>query len=405
MDAAGPTVATHTTDQPALVIIGAGLAGWTVAREYRKLNPSAPVTLVSADAGDFYAKPSLSNALVQKRTPEQLVSTPAVKMAQSLNLTLMPHTVVDAIDPTAQTIATRHGRLHYDQLVLATGAQAIRVPLDGDAADRVLSVNSLTDFAQFHAGLLGADAGGRHVAIMGAGLIGCEFANDLVAAGHRVSVIDPSTGPLAMLLPAEASAQLQQALSALGVTWHWGTTVQAVHPMAAVAGAGQSSALTLELSNGQTLSADTVLSAIGLKANLALAQAAGLTCARGIVVDRALQTSVPHIYALGDCAQYASAGNRTLPFVMPVMVAAKALAATLAGQRTELVFPPMPVAVKTPAMPIVVASAAPGTAGTWCNVEDGVWHFVGSAGSVHGFVLTGKQTSRRGEFTGLLKPA
>jgi len=69
------------------------------------------------------------------------------------------------------------------------------------------------------------------------------------------------------------------------------------------------------------------------------------------------------------------------------------------------VFPPMPVGVKTPAMPIVVASAAPGTAGAWCKVEDGVWNFVGSAGAVHGFVLTGKQTSRRGEFTGLLKPA
>jgi rubredoxin-NAD+ reductase len=404
MDAAGPTIAGDAADTSALIIIGAGLAGWTVAREFRKRNPTAPVTLVCADAGDFYAKPSLSNALVQKRAPEQLVSTPAAKMAQSLNLTLVPHTVVEAIDPAAQTIATRQGQLHYDQLVLATGAQAIRVPLGGDAADQVLSVNSLIDFARFHAGLAGADAGGRHVAIMGAGLIGCEFANDLVAAGHRVSVIDPSTGPLAALLPAEASVQMQQALAALGVAWHWGTTVQSVRAAVTAEGAGPWSALTLELSNGKTLSADMVLSAVGLKSDLALAQAAGLACERGIVVDRLLQTSAPQVYALGDSAQYASAGSRTLPFVMPIMGAAKALAATLAGRRTEVVFPPMPVGVKTPAFPIVVAPAAPGAAGAWRKAEEGVWHFVGAAGAVHGFVLTGKQTARRVEMASLLEP-
>jgi rubredoxin-NAD+ reductase len=395
MDAAGP----------ALVIVGAGLAGWTTAREFRKRNPTAPVTLVCADAGDLYAKPSLSYALVQKRTPEQLVSTPATRMALSLNLTLVPHTAVHAIDTTAQTLATRHGLLRYGQLVLATGAQAVRLPLGGDAADRVLSVNSLADFARLHAGLAGTGAGGRHVAIMGAGLIGCEFANDLAAAGHKVSVIDPSPGPLAALLPAEASALLQQALADLGVAWHWGATVQTLHSATTEEGAGPTSALRLELANGQSLSADMVLSAIGLKADLVLAQAAGLACERGIVVDLALQTSAPHVYALGDSAQYASAGNRTLPLVMPIMVAAKALAATLTGQHTEVVFPPMPVGVKTPALPFVVAPAASGTKGAWCKVEEGVWHFVGAVGGVHGFVLTGKQTARRVEMASLLDPA
>jgi rubredoxin-NAD+ reductase len=88
--------------------------------------------LVCADTGDFYAKPSLSNALAQKRTPEQLVSTAAAMMAQSQNLTLLPNTVVLSINPMAQTIATNQGEFGYSQLVLATGAQAIRVPLEGN---------------------------------------------------------------------------------------------------------------------------------------------------------------------------------------------------------------------------------------------------------------------------------
>jgi rubredoxin-NAD+ reductase len=261
----------------------------------------------------------------------------------------------------------------------------------------VVSVNSLADFTRFHALLSDPNGGSRNVAIMGAGLIGCEFANDLVLGGHQVCVIDPSTGPLAALLPTEASAQLQDALTRLGVAWHWGATVKAVHSVTAATRAEQKNALTLELSNGQTLSADLVLSAIGLKADLTLAQKAGLTCDRAIVVDRSLQTSAPHIYALGDSAQYASAGHRTLPFVMPIMAAAKALAATLAGQHTELVFPTMPVAVKKPALPIVVVHAEPGTAGAWCKSEEGVWHFIGATGPIRGFVLTGKQTTRRAE--------
>jgi rubredoxin-NAD+ reductase len=116
---------------------------------------------------------------------------------------------------------------------------------------------------------------------------------------------------------------------------------------------------------------------------------------------------------LGDSAQYGPGrwdaeaapgslprqptGGRTLPYVMPIMSAAKALAATLAGQRTEVVFPLMPVAVKTPALPMVVAPPAPGTPGQWLHAEPGLWQFNDAQGLRRGFVLTGAQTPRRGE--------
>ncbi|MEO6852588.1 MAG: FAD-dependent oxidoreductase, partial [Rhodoferax sp.] len=204
-------------DQP-LLIIGAGLAGWQAVREFRKLDTATPITLVTADAGDFYAKPTLSNAFGQKRGPAQLVTTPAATIAQTLNVTLLPHTQVTAIDTAAQVVHTATGPLPYRDLVLATGAQPIRVPLAGAAADQVLSVNSLADFGVFHQRLTALGEGAR-VAIMGAGLIGCEFANDLAGAGYAVAVVDPSDRPLAALLPPTASAQLQAALTGLSVQW------------------------------------------------------------------------------------------------------------------------------------------------------------------------------------------
>lgn len=395
-----------------IIIIGSGLAGWTTVREFRKLDSTTPVMLITADNGDFYAKPSLSNAFAQKRGPAQLVTTAVASMVKTLGVTLLPRTRVTALDTAAKTVSTSAGDYAYRQLVLATGANAIRIPVAGDAADQMQSVNSLNDFAEFHARLhpASAPAGTRrqHVLIMGAGLIGCEFANDLVAAGYQVSVADPATGPIAALLPAAVSTQLRDALAALGVTWHFGTRVVSVnhHPQAATD--SSQAPLLVELENGHIAQVDTVLSAIGLRANTTLAQATGLICERGVLVDERLQTSAPDVYALGDGAQYAQGlwgdaaditprGGRTLPFVMPIMSAARALAATLAGQPTPVVFPLMPVAIKTPALPIVVAAPATGVAGQWRMVESGIWHFEDVAGQRLGFVLAGQQTSRRAE--------
>ena len=363
------------------MVLGAGLAGWTTVREFRKLDSVTPVVVVTADSGDFYAKPSLSNALAQKRTPQQLVTTPAANMVETLKVTLLAFTTVTRIDVAPQELTLQSlgasQTLAYGQLVLATGAQPIRSAIAGTAAGQVLSVNSLNDFAAFHAMLTGpvteahsSDAtavtqpnpdlgsASKTVLVIGAGLIGCEFANDLLQAGHRVHVVDPSPRPLAALLPEAASLQLQTALQELGAHWHFGTTVLAVDAMGAAP-------LRVTLADGTQLEVDAVLSAIGLRADTTLASAAGLGCERGIVVDRFLQTSAERVYALGDAAQYASAGQRTLPYVMPLMNAAKALAATLSGTKTELVFPLMPVSIKTPALPIVVAAAHPSLAGNW----------------------------------------
>ena len=382
-----------------LVIVGAGLAAWTVVRELRKLDAQRSIVMLSSDSADFYAKPTLSNALAQKRSAAQLITTPAAKMAETLQVQLLPHTQVRSLDTLARTLsyddaAGQSHSLGYGDLVLATGADPIRLPMAGSAAAQVQSINHLDDLASFHEAL---GAAPRTVLVIGAGLIGCEFANDLLIGGYGVHVVDPSPRPLALLLPAGAGEQLQAALQAQGLAWHLGTTVQSLDAHA------PSGRLQAVLADGSSLQVDAVLSAVGLRANAALASAAGIVCERGIVVDAYLQTSAAHVYALGDCAQYASAGGRVLPYVMPIMNAAKALAATLAGQPTALVFPLMPVAVKTPALPIVVAAPHPNLNGQWtqdAGVEPeagGAWRFVDEAGQQRGFVLTGKQSSRRME--------
>ena len=365
-----------------IVILGSGLAGYTVAREYRKLEPAAPLVIVSRDEASFYSKPMLSNALAAGKTPEQLAGTSAAQMADQLRATILAGREVEALDTDRRTLHFGAGTLRYDRLVLALGADPIAVPLAGDAAAEVLRVNDLADYARFRAALEGR----TRVVILGAGLIGCEFANDLAAKGFQVRVVDPAPQPLGRLLPTPAGEHMRAALAAIGVQWHLGTTVAAVNRAP--------SGLRCALADGTELETDVVLSAIGLRPRVALAQRAGLEVARGIVTDRLLQTSASGVYALGDCAEVE---GHVLPYVLPLMQAARALAKTLAGQPTPVAYPAMPVVVKTPASPAVVCPPA-AIPGAWRLAQDpaGVEGlFEDAAGRLAGFALVGAACAKK----------
>ncbi len=375
-----------------IVIIGSGLAGYNVARELRKLDKEAPLTLISADGADFYSKPMLSNALAAKKTPAGIPMSNAEQMAGQINATVRPRTRVTAIDPAEHAVRIGEETLHYSKLVLALGAEQIRLSLTGSAADRVLSVNNLDEYARFRAAIDGK----RTIAVIGAGLIGCEFANDVTSAGLTVHVIDIASQPLGRLLPQEGGAFLKRGLEAIGVAWHLGTSVAAID--------ASNDGTRVTLANGETFDADVVLSAVGLKPKTALAQAAGLKIDRGIVVNRNLETSAAHVYALGDCADVE---GLVLPFVMPIMHAARALAATLAGKLTPVAYPAMPVLVKTPACPTIVSPPAAGAMGAWeiNTTDDSVKSlFKDKGGKLLGFALNGKATAERAALTQQLPP-
>lgn len=384
------------SDKP-ICIIGSGLAAYTLIREYRKLNPEHPITLVTKESGDFYSKPMLSTAIAGQKSAEQLVTSSAAKMAEQLHLTLYAHAAVKKIDPAHRIISVvlKDGQsvdIEYSQLILALGADQISVPIDGDASDAILSVNDLYEYANFRKQLDGK----KKVVILGAGLIGCEFANDLVLGGYQVEVIDLADQALNRLLPKPIAQVLEQQLSSLGVLWHLGTSIQSV--------SHDGDQLQVILTNGQIIRADLVLSALGLAPRIQLAKEAGIIVHRGIVVNRQLETSAQNIYSLGDCAEVE---GQVLPYVMPIMQAARTLAMVLAGQDASLVYPAMPVMIKTPALPLIVSPPPIGGSGSWSikQLDDGIEGlFHNTQGELIGFALAGSATSQRATLTKLLPP-
>jgi rubredoxin-NAD+ reductase len=375
-----------------IIIIGSGLAGYNTAKELRKLDTATPLVVIASDSSSFYSKPMLSNAIASKKTPAAIALNTPTQMAEQLKGSVRANTRVDAIDTAAHTLKIGDETLHYSKLVLALGADQIRLPISGSGTADIQTVNDLDDYARFRTAIEGK----KRVAIIGAGLIGCEFANDLAAGGYAVDIIDIAQQALGRLLPPEGGAMLKDKLTALGVQWHLGTSVQSVDTAAG--------AYTLTLANGASLQADIVLSAVGLKPRTALAAAAGIKVNRGIVADRHLATSAADIYTLGDCAEIE---GMVMPYVMPIMHASRALAQTLAGKSTAVSFPAMPVMVKTPACPTIVAPPAIGAAGAW-QVEataDGVKSLFNSAdGKLLGFALNGAATAERAKLAPQLPP-
>lgn len=375
-----------------IIIIGSGLAGYNTAKELRKLDTATPLIILTADSGSFYSKPMLSNALASKKTAEVIALNTPEQMAVQLNATVRAQTRVDAIDTAAHALHIGDETLAYSKLVLALGADQIRLPIDGNATGSILTVNDLDDYADFRTTI----AGKKRVAIIGAGLIGCEFANDLTTGGYGVDIIDIAQQALGRLLPPEGGALLQARLAALGVQWHLGTSAQAVDH--------SESGYAVTLANGRILQVDVVLSAVGLRPRTAIAAAAGIQVNRGIVVGRHLEASVPDVYALGDCAEIE---GLVMPYVMPIMHATRALAQTLADKRMPITFPAMPVMVKTPACPTIVSPPAMGAAGTW-QIEataDGVKSlFVAADGKLLGFALNGIATAERAKLVPQLPP-
>lgn len=333
-----------------VVIIGTGLAGYNLAREFRKLDGETPLLLITADDGRSYSKPMLSTGFAKQKDADGLCMAEPGAMAEQLKAEVRTHTRISGIDPGHKRLWIGEEAVAYRDLVLAWGAQTVQVPVEGDGADRVFPINDLEDYARFRA----AAAGRQRVLILGAGLIGCEFANDMSLGGFQVDVVAPCEQVMPTLLHPAAAAAVQAGLQGLGVRFHLGPVLTRLER--------QGEGLQAHLSDGTQLACDLVVSAIGLRPRIDLAAAAGLQTNRGVVVDRHLRTSHNNIYALGDCAEV---DGINLLYVMPLMACARALAQTLAGNPAQVSYGPMPITVKTPACPLVVSPVPQGLEGTW----------------------------------------
>lgn len=376
-----------------VVIIGSGLAGYGVARELRRLDDTVSITMLSSDHGGFYSKPMLSNALATGKTPDSILNSNVDKMAKQLDTVIRPHTRVVAINPVDKILTLDNEEtVHYSQLVMAVGAEQIRLPLQGNGVSQILSVNDLDDYRLFRDELVEK----KTVTVIGAGLIGCEFANDLASADYGVHVIDIGDQPLGRLLPPAGGQFIRDKLESVGVVFHLNAATQSVEFI--------DNRFRVTLADNEVIESDIVLSAVGLKPRIDLASKVGIAVNRGIVVNRFLQTQFENIYALGDCAEIE---GRVLPFVMPITHAARALAATLAGNPTPVKYPAMPVMVKTPACPTVVSPPAADAQGQWHIEADQVGVkglFKDESGTLLGYALLGEAVKEKNELTVKLPP-
>ncbi|MBS9961707.1 FAD-dependent oxidoreductase [Vibrio alginolyticus] len=362
-----------------IVIIGSGHSGYQLAAALRAQSETVAITVFTADDGALYSKPALSNALVMNKDGDALQSESALEWESRLNIRVYPHTRVEQINRANSTLHTSIGKYAYSRLVLATGASPIEIAIEGDRS-WVMSVNDLVDYRRFRAELQDK----KRIAILGDGLIGCEFANDLIESGYEVTVIGLGQWPMERLIPQQLGESLQSALADRGVQWALQDSITRIEPRS------ESSAV-LHLNSGKQIEADLVLSAVGLKPNVSLAERAGLEVGRGIKVNQFGQTSDENIYSLGDCVETEQGWQ---PYIAPINQMIPSVAKSLLGDVAPISLTPTPVIVKTPILPLTIFPVAAEEQGQWyieTQADELTAAFYSPEGAMLGFALLGRK--------------
>lgn len=278
---------------PGMVIIGAGLAGARAAQTLREAGYPGSVTLLGAESRSPYDRPPLSKAvLLGEQTPDACALHPA-EYYWERGIDLRTDRAVVAIDRAAHQVKLADGSsLPYHRLLLTTGAEPRRLSLPGAALPGVLTLRTADDAAQLSQRL----QAGQRLVLIGGGFIGLEVAASAVAAGCQVTVIEAGERLLMRAVPATIAACIEARHRAAGVQFRFGAQ------LVGLAGDGQVNGVTL--AGGEAIACDTVLVGIGAVPRTALAEAAGLAVANGLVVDEHLATSDPDIYAAGDVCSF-----------------------------------------------------------------------------------------------------
>ncbi|WP_305803934.1 FAD-dependent oxidoreductase [Stenotrophomonas sp. YIM B06876] len=276
-----------------IVIIGGGAAGYAAALRLRESGFSGSLTLLSADSDAPYDRPNLSKDYLAGTAAEDWIPLQAATFYAEHDIDLRLRCEVAAIDVGAAQVTTLAGeRFGYDRLLLATGAEPVRLPVPGFERSNVFTLRSLADARA----VIAASAGVRTAVLIGAGFIGLEVAAALRTRGLEVHVVAREAEPMATVLGPVLAAELVQLHRGHGVVFHLQTSPTLF----------DGSRVLLE--DGTPVDAGLVIVGVGVAPRTALAAAAGLAVDHGIVVDEQLQTSAPGIYAAGDVARYRQDG-------------------------------------------------------------------------------------------------
>ncbi len=274
------------------VIVGGGAAGFAAAEMLRREGFQGSVTMLSDDAAPPVDRPNLSKDYLAGSAPEDWLPLRPDDFYSENNIALNVGTKVRSIDTAARTVVTDDGRsFGFDRLLLATGAEPVRLSIPGAEQPHVRTLRSLADCRA----IIERAARARRALVVGASFIGLETAAALRARDIEVHVVAPEQVPMARILGPEMGAFVRALHEQHGVVFHLGESVTAFEGKRAL------------LKGGAALEADLVVVGIGVRPRLSLAEQSGLTLDRGVSVDAFLETSVPGIYAAGDIARWPSA--------------------------------------------------------------------------------------------------
>ncbi|HEV2364898.1 MAG TPA: FAD-dependent oxidoreductase [Caulobacteraceae bacterium] len=270
-----------------MVIVGGGAAGFAAAQRLRREGFDGRLTMVSADDAAPYDRPNLSKDYLAGAAPEEWIPLRPDEFYQENGIDLRLGASATAIDVERRRLLLGAGEaIEYDKLLLATGAEPVRLDVPGADAPHVRTLRSLADSRD----LIARAQRARRAVVVGASFIGLEVAASLRHRGLEVTVIAPESRPMEKVLGVALGDFVRAVHEEHGVVFRLGRTVAAIE--------GDQ----VRLSDGARLPADLVVVGIGVRPRLALAEQAGLEVDRGVVVDERLQTSAPGVFAAGDIA-------------------------------------------------------------------------------------------------------
>jgi nitrite reductase (NADH) large subunit len=301
-----------------LVVIGNGMAGMRTVEELLKRNPGRyDITVFGAEPHVNYDRIMLSSVLAGEKDLDQIVINSRDWYAEN-RITLHTGDPVTAIDRVARRVTSASGlEVGYDRLLIATGSRPIVPPLPGLNLEGICAFRDIADIET----MIAAAASHRRAIVIGGGLLGLEAANGLLKRGMSVAVVHLMGTLMERQLDEEASKLLQKELDERGLNFFTNGQTEAI--------LGETRVTGVRLADGREVPGDLVVMAIGIRPNVDLARAAGLTINRGIVVGDDLRTSDPAIFSVGECVEHR---GKTYGLVAPLWDMAKVCADHLAGE-------------------------------------------------------------------------
>ena len=285
-----PQPPSDAADGPhAVVIIGGGAAGNAAAEMLRHEGYGGRLTMLSADSALPCDRPNLSKGFLAGSAPASFIPLRSTDFYQHHGIEVKLDTRVAVIDTASRAVRLADGSRHqYDALLIATGAEPVKLDLPGSDLAHVHYLRTQADSEAIVAGALSA----RRAVVIGASFIGLEVAASLRERGLDVHVVGTETVLMAKVLGGEVGTYLRRLHEKHGVVFHLGTSASAIDTH------------NVTLKTGERLDADLVVIGVGVRPQLALAEQAGLAIDRGVMVDEYLETSVPGVFAAGDIARW-----------------------------------------------------------------------------------------------------